>query len=238
MTLRKYIVEKAMIIRDLRDFGDKERDSIIDKLAEWYKKEWGHFYDDKKDWKEDIRQGIGSSRDTLPFRLVLLDKDGPIGTVSVKADDLMINERFVLDDKGPWLSRFYIEEGARNKGYGFRLVAELTARLEGLGYTKLYVFHSPGLDGYYSEKLSFKSCICSNVAFNAGGIDTRISIHSGSVSEIKENALSRVSSYEKASKRTEEESITGQTALFNQSTILTSSLLRDDRGVKSNGSEI
>ena len=129
---------------DLRIVSLDAAPELAGTVAAWHWREWGpgDFGRTAEQWLETIR---GRSRaDGIPFTLVGLVGDTPVGTVSVCADDL--DERYA--DRGPWVSGMVVVGRARNLGVGRALLAAAEARARAAGCHELWLHTAEAMRFY------------------------------------------------------------------------------------------
>ena len=102
-------------------------------LAGWFIEEWRPWYgpDGPGDAERDL--AACASRDALPFCLVALDGDKPLGTAALKADSVGSELGF-----GPWLAAFLVETAHRRRGIGSALAAAIEAEAARLGFDAIF----------------------------------------------------------------------------------------------------
>ena len=97
-------------------------------IVDWAFREWHRDEGSRKRVLIDYRARL--SRDRIPMTLIAVDDGTPVGTVSLKLDELPSRP-----DLFPWLGSLFVVPGHRGRGIGRRLVsqAESIARDSGVG---------------------------------------------------------------------------------------------------------
>ena len=126
-----------------------EMPEAIDALASWHYAEWGSLYPDEslQDFKSELGKCIGP--DIVPTTFVAIENGEPLGSISVLARDMDIEEPW-----GPWLANFYVKPECRSVGIGKRLIEELLAYCSEKSIPHLYLF-TPSTRKYY-ERLGWR----------------------------------------------------------------------------------
>ena len=121
-----------------------EHPDLVAVIASWHWREWGHTASGETldDWVTRLHSRAGA--EGLPFTLVALLGDVPVGAVSVCWDD--IDQRF--PGVGPWLSGMVVRSDARNLGVGARLVRAAEDRCRQLGHERLWLYTREALRFY------------------------------------------------------------------------------------------
>lgn len=122
----------------------------IGTLASWHYREWGSLYPDEslEDFESDLEMCL--KQDVVPATFVAVENDELIGSISVLARDMDIDEPW-----GPWLANFYVKSERRNAGVGKQLIEKLQAYCLSNAITHLYLF-TPSSRQYY-ERLGWKA---------------------------------------------------------------------------------
>jgi GNAT superfamily N-acetyltransferase len=121
-------------------------------IAFWNYREW-HF--GKQPFDEIIaryRQRL--QRDSVPTTLIAMEDTIPVGSVSIKLDDLP--ER---PDLNPWLASLYILPDYRGRDIGRRLLRAGEASALAAGVGRLYLFTHTAAGLYEKEGWSFMESV-------------------------------------------------------------------------------
>jgi N-acetylglutamate synthase-like GNAT family acetyltransferase len=118
----------------------KDIPELIPILAQWIYDEW-RFYDASLT-KDKVISGLKSrlKDNGIPFTLVALKNDIPIGMISLK--DKGEPEFSELAENSPWLGTLHILDEERNKGIGQELLNIATTIASQLGHEKVFVYTS------------------------------------------------------------------------------------------------
>lgn len=120
----------------------------IPTLVEWVYDEWQAY--DSSLTKEKLITGFHKrlNDDRIPFTLVALRKEIPLGTISLKEQD---EPEFAAISQGnPWLGSFQVTQEERNKGLGQKLLQAAKTFAKDLGYKNIFLYTSnpANLDWY------------------------------------------------------------------------------------------
>ena len=128
--------------------GDKQ--DHVQTLAGWTYNKWKN-YDPTLTLEKSIESYQKRlNTDKVPFVLLLLNKDQPIGMVYLNEHEPMPG----FEDKSPWIGDFYMLPNYDRQGLQFRryLMRNLEGVSKNLGFKKLYVFTSdPSRVDWYME---------------------------------------------------------------------------------------
>lgn len=126
-----------------------EMPGAIDQLACWHYAEWGNLYphESLEDFKSELGKCI--SLDIVPATFIAVDNGEAIGSISVLARDMDIEEPW-----GPWLANFYVKPESRSSGVGQQLIETLLAYCAANAIEHLYLF-TPSTRQYY-ERLGWR----------------------------------------------------------------------------------
>ena len=83
-------------------------------------------------------------KQNLPIRLISIDDDECIGTISLVSNDLKCR------DYTPWLAALYVDNRFRNQGVGEQLIEHIKKITVQLGYKELYL-RTENTSGYYRK---------------------------------------------------------------------------------------
>ncbi len=121
-------------------------------IAFWNYREW-HF--GKQTFDEIIaRYGQRLQKDRVPLTLIAVDDTMPVGSVSIKLDDLA--ER---TDLNPWLASLYVLPDYRGRDIGRRLLRAGEAAALAAGVGRLYLFTHTAAGLYEKEGWTFMESI-------------------------------------------------------------------------------
>ena len=102
-------------------------------VAYWNYREW---HAGKRPFDEIIHRYQQRLNYTeVPVTLVAVEDTMPVGSVSIKMDDLM--ER---TDLNPWLASLYVVADYRGKGIGYKLLQAVQDTARVVGITRLYLY--------------------------------------------------------------------------------------------------
>lgn len=123
----------------------------IPTLVDWIYAEWCSY--DSSLTKEKLLNGFKKrlNDDRIPFSIVALKNNLPIGIISLKFND---DQEFAdLSHAHPWLGSFQIIAEERNKGLGKELLQILKGIAFKLGYTTLFLYTSnPANINWYKKR--------------------------------------------------------------------------------------
>lgn len=77
---------------------------------------------------------VDRAGDSLPIRLVALQGEESVGTVSLVEDDLSVRPNYT-----PWLASLVVKPAYRSYGIGKQLLAATKKLVKSLGYKELYL---------------------------------------------------------------------------------------------------
>ena len=120
-----------------------ERPDLAQTTGTW---RWEAFFRDRSLSEVlDLENECASNPDLMPTVLVLLNRQHPIGMVTLCLDD--------LDDRpelNPWLAGLYVDPAYRGNGHGHRLIKELEAFASNMGIKRLSLYTLSAVDLYAS----------------------------------------------------------------------------------------
>jgi GNAT superfamily N-acetyltransferase len=121
-------------------------------IAFWNYREWHIGKQAFDEIMDRYRQRLG--RDEVPTTLIALEDTMPVGSVSIKENDLL--ER---PDLNPWLASLYVLADYRGRDIGRRLLhaGEKSARAAGIG--RLYLFTHTAAGLYEKEGWTFMESV-------------------------------------------------------------------------------
>ena len=121
--------------------------STIPMWADCFWSEWYIFYLRSRRSRDDVRQSVAErcNTDSLPLAIVALDDGVPVGTGSLKTNDLV--ER---TDLSPWLAGIFVVPAARRRGIGSMIVRHLENEAARLGHRQLYLW-TPTAERLYAS---------------------------------------------------------------------------------------
>jgi GNAT superfamily N-acetyltransferase len=121
------MIEVRRLGADDRKFGEVFR---------WHWLEWGVLdtHADEAEWRAQLASRC--HEEGIPFTLVALLDDEPVGCLSVCTDDL--DDRYT--DRGPWVAGMVVVGPARNMGVGRALLDAAAARARDADATELWVW--------------------------------------------------------------------------------------------------
>jgi GNAT superfamily N-acetyltransferase len=122
--------------------------ALVETIARWHWDEWGHLDPGGSllSWTEGLRER--TCRDRVPTTYVALDREEPIGSVTLVEHDMSTHR-----DLTPWLAGMYVRPDCRGQGVGSALVRHLVSKCADMGIERLYLYtHSAR--GFY-EKLGW-----------------------------------------------------------------------------------
>lgn len=131
-----------------------DRPDLVSTLGEWTYNKWKNYDPTLTLENSTKRYEAKLQRDKIPLVLLLLDKNKPIGMVS-------LNENEPIDefkDKSPWIGDFYLlpQYGTNEIQLRRYLMRSLQGVAQNLDYKKIYVFTSdPSRVDWYT-KLGWK----------------------------------------------------------------------------------
>ena len=88
--------------------------------------------------------------ETLPFALIALDGNKPVGMCSLQVND------GIRPDLSPWLGDLCVDLTHQNQGIGKLLVRAAQEKIRSMGFEKLYLFIFEESLLVYYEKLGWK----------------------------------------------------------------------------------
>lgn len=88
--------------------------------------------------------------DVLPFALIALDGDRPVGMCSLQVND------GIRSDLSPWLGDLCVDLMYQNRGIGKQLVRAAQEKISSMGFEKLYLFIFEESLLVYYQKLGWK----------------------------------------------------------------------------------
>ncbi len=106
----------------------------IPTLAGWFFGEWGHLDEARTVATETERLSARLHADHLPLTLVALIDGAPVGTVSLRAEQVPERREWT-----PWLAGLYVEPGQRGRGLGGELVAAAEQAARQLGFEAMFL---------------------------------------------------------------------------------------------------
>jgi len=111
-----------------------EHPELVPTIAQWLHREWG-YYDPHQTLETKI-SALSEQLQTnsLPLALVAMVRDQPVGTASLRLDDLPDRP-----DLSPWLAGVYVVPEHRNKGIASALCKRIAAEASRLGIVQLYL---------------------------------------------------------------------------------------------------
>jgi predicted N-acetyltransferase YhbS len=123
-----------------------DRSGAAETLARWHAGEWAHLYPGMTAAMalRDLRGHSG--RERVPTTLVALERDEPIGCVSLIEDDLPGCTGY-----NPWLASFYVRPDRRAQGVGSSLVDRMRGVIRALGLRDVYLFTETRQD-YFARR--------------------------------------------------------------------------------------
>lgn len=87
------------------------------------------------------------NKDCLPFTLIALDQDKPIGMASLRAQ-----EENVGSELSPWLGGLVVNPNYRKQGIGETLIEAIKQKAREFNYAELFLLtFDPTLPGWYSR---------------------------------------------------------------------------------------
>ncbi len=118
--------------RDIRFLGDHPEAVPI--VAGWIYEEWSMLYPGKtaKYIESLLRRRLNKNK--LPMTLVAFRSGRPVGTVSLKAQDMKIRTSLT-----PWVTSLYVVEQWRGRGIGGRLMKAIEKQAARLGFPRLFL---------------------------------------------------------------------------------------------------
>lgn len=114
-------------------------------LARWYFHEWGRFYGQKTIGDIEDSARARAQRNRLPLALVATHRGEPVGTVSLKEQDME-----GVHGYSPWLASLYVREDYRKKRVGAGLVAACLQTAGELNYDRIYLW-TPSASAFFSR---------------------------------------------------------------------------------------
>lgn len=108
-----------------------------DKMGEAAEMIYDEFVSKKENPKslEEVKKlFVDSAGDSLPIRLVAIEGEESIGTVSLVKNDLIVRPEYT-----PWLASLVVKSDYRNQAVGKQLLAETKKLAKSLGYKELYL---------------------------------------------------------------------------------------------------
>ena len=119
-------------------------------LAHWAFFQWYHQRNvDFKAVEADYRRRADFT--ALPVSWLVMEKNIPVGMVSLKAHDLNSHAHLT-----PWLSALYVVPEFRKKGFAGKLIETVAAYAKCCGYHQIYLFtdnkNASYLSRYYIER--------------------------------------------------------------------------------------
>jgi GNAT superfamily N-acetyltransferase len=138
----------TVVIRNLADYPQH-----VPLVARWQWEEWDH----KLGRTLEEMTGIcreWCQRNALPWGIIALDEDRPVGCMTLLANDL--SDR---SDLTPWLACQYVAPEYRGHDVARRLAAALEERALSLGYRRLYMWteHNPEIYRRFGWQAMFKA---------------------------------------------------------------------------------
>lgn len=140
IVLSNYFSPKTSSSSNLKVVFLADRPELVTNLGNWTYNKWKS-YDPTLTLESSIKKYQEKlNRNKVPFVLLLLDNNNPIGMVSLNEQEPI--EEF--KDKSPWIGDFYIlpeydDENIKMRQY---LMRNLKGVAENLKYSKLFVFTS------------------------------------------------------------------------------------------------
>jgi GNAT superfamily N-acetyltransferase len=131
-------MEDPVAIEYLADYPE-----LIPVLATWVYDYWGEMYKIKslEESIEKISERLNI--DKLPLAFVALAGSKPVGTASLKIQEMTTHKHLYH-----WLGAFYVAAEYRNKGIGAALVNRAETKAHELGVETLYL-HTPDKELFY-----------------------------------------------------------------------------------------
>jgi len=87
----------------------------------------------------------------MPFTLVAVDGNAPVGMATLKLKDLRS-----MPDLGPWLSSLYVIPARRGEGIGTSLISAVAEEARRREFHELFLFlsqrHMALLEGFYTKR--------------------------------------------------------------------------------------
>ncbi len=104
---------------------------VLSPLAAALERASSHWYGVHADAVADLR--ARSRRTGLPFGLVALDDDAPVGTIGIVPQSTASHAYL-----SPWIVGLWVEPRHRNRGIGAKLLKEACEQAHHMGFTQLY----------------------------------------------------------------------------------------------------
>ncbi len=119
---------------------------LVPVLASWVYDHWGKMYRMKsvEEQIEKISERINTDR--FPLAFVALVGSAPIGTASLKIQEMTTHKHLYH-----WLGTVYVVPEYRNKGVGSALVKRAEIQAKELGVKTLYL-HTPDKEDFYRNR--------------------------------------------------------------------------------------
>lgn len=117
----------------------------ITMTAKWIFDEWGHQSPNTTLESIEDRFCGHLNRKEIPFTVLAMEGEEPIGTASLVFHDLKDRQ-----DLSPWLSGVYVLPNQRGKGIGTKLVKVIELLAAQLGEDQLYLF-TPDRESFYTR---------------------------------------------------------------------------------------
>ncbi|MEW5986550.1 MAG: GNAT family N-acetyltransferase [Chloroflexota bacterium] len=108
---------------------------LVSLLAAWFYEEWGQGSPAVTFERMEERVRARMNRDHLPLALVALDNGVPVGSATLKIQEMETHPQFLY-----WLGTVYVRPPFRRQGIGSIIVEAATAEAARLGLGELYLY--------------------------------------------------------------------------------------------------
>ncbi len=128
-------------IRDLRDEA-RYRDLVRDRI-------WHAWWEPDGSLISDLEEGlaeVAAAKDYPSFTLIAMEVDRFLGTVTGIKNDVEARS-----DLEPFIAALWVEEDARGRSVGRRLIEAACARFAQSGFSRVHLGAKPHLRGFYSD---------------------------------------------------------------------------------------
>jgi len=104
-------------------------------IAQWHWDEWGHLDPEGSlvKWADGIAKR--NNKDRIPITFVAVEKDLPVGSVSVEENDMETRKDLI-----PWLSGVYVKPECRSRGIASQLIRSAIDKSQNLDIENLYLY--------------------------------------------------------------------------------------------------
>jgi GNAT superfamily N-acetyltransferase len=135
-----------------------QRPKAAEDIARWHFKEWGPYLEGEGFEERLERTRSWSRTDAIPFTMVAVLDDVPVGTASVVDHD-MPDPPAACAPLAPWLSGVFVVPEHRKEGLGPLVVGACEEQAAALGHRILYLFTAPATAVKFYEPMGWQELL-------------------------------------------------------------------------------